>query len=167
MAIMASGLHQTKIDIPEEARVKLIKLLQARTYDLLDLQTQMKQAHWNVRGPRFIALHELFDKFFNETREFVDTVAERIGQLGGEVHGTAHHVAQGSTLPKYPTGIARGAEHTEAVASVIAEAGRNIRQAADEADQLGDKDSEDIFVEISRGLDMQLWFIESHQQADA
>src|SRR4030095_5083683 len=83
------GLYKTKNDIPEEKRAELIKLLNKRLSDVIDLQTQMKQAHWNVKGPSFIALHELFDKINEDVEGYADTVAERIVQLGGVAEGTA------------------------------------------------------------------------------
>src|ERR1700755_1269658 len=95
-------LHTTKNDLPEELRVQLIELLNARLADALDLQTQTKQAHWNVKGPGFIALHELFDQVATDVTAYVDDIAERVVTLGGTAYGTARVAAQRSTLDEYP-----------------------------------------------------------------
>ena len=102
-------MFKTKNDLPESARIKVIELLNARLADCKDLQTQTKQAHWNVKGPNFIGLHELFDKINEAVDEYVDEIAERAVQLGGVAEGTARVVAKRSTLPEYPLNIADGA----------------------------------------------------------
>src|SRR5450759_2757717 len=94
-------MYHTKNDIPESNRISLIELLNARLADAIDLQTQCKQAHWNVKGPDFIALHELFDKLNEVVEEYVDEIAERAVQLGGMADGTARSVAKRSTLTEY------------------------------------------------------------------
>ncbi|HKN07586.1 MAG TPA: DNA starvation/stationary phase protection protein Dps [Thermoplasmata archaeon] len=152
-------------DLPEDSRSALIALLDARLADAIDLQTQMKQAHWNVKGPTFISLHELFDKINEDVEEYVDELAERAVQLGGEVHGTARQVASRSTLPEYPT-VKNGRRHVEAVTTALASFGKGVRTAIDQSDGLGDKDTADIFTEISRGVDKWLWFVEAHLQTE-
>jgi len=152
-------------DLPEDTRSVLIDLLDARLADAIDLQTQMKQAHWNVKGPTFISLHELFDKINEDVEEYVDLIAERAVQLGGAVHGTARQVASRSTLTEYP--IAKdGRQHVGAVAAALASFGKGARAAIDQSDGLGDKDTADIFTEISRGVDKWLWFVEAHLQSE-
>src|SRR5689334_18673029 len=95
-------MYPTRNDLPEAARTKLVDLLNARLADAVDLQTQCKQAHWNVKGPSFIALHELFDKVNGEVEDYVDLIAERAVQLGGTAKGTARQAALRSSLPEYP-----------------------------------------------------------------
>jgi len=152
-------------DLPEDTRSALIDLLDARLADAIDLQTQMKQAHWNVKGPTFISLHELFDKINEDVEDYVDLIAERAVQLGGTVRGTARQVASRSTLTEYPT-AKDGRQHVEAVTAALASFGKGARMAIDESDGLGDKDTADIFTEISRGVDKWLWFVEAHFQAE-
>jgi len=152
-------------DLPESARGPLIALLDARLADAVDLQTQMKQAHWNVKGPSFISLHELFDKINEDTEEYVDTIAERAVTLGGVAHGTAREVASRSTLPAYPA-AKDGRQHVQAVATALAAFGKPVRAAIDEAGKLGDMDTADLFTEISRGVDKWLWQVEAHLQAE-
>jgi starvation-inducible DNA-binding protein len=118
-----------------------------------------------VKGPTFIALHELFDKINEALEDYVDDLAERVVQLGGTAHGTARHVAHRSTLPEYPA-VSAGRDHAEALAAVLAAFGKLARGGIDQADELGDKDTVGIFTEISRGVDKWLWFVEAHLQAD-
>jgi starvation-inducible DNA-binding protein len=159
-------MYATKNDLPEQTRSKLIDLLNARLADAIDLQTQMKQAHWNVKGPNFIALHELFDKINEEVEDYVDDLAERLVQLGGIALGTARSVAQRSQQKEYPLNIASGRDHADAVSSALATFGKAARVSIDASDELRDKDTADLFTEISRGIDKWLWFVEAHLQAD-
>src|SRR5215813_10796627 len=159
-------MFRTKNDLPEATRVKAIELLNARLADCIDLQTQTKHAHWNVKGPNFIALHELFDKINEEVEDYVDDIAERAVQLGGVAEGTARTVAKRSSLPEYPAGTVDGRSHVEALSSVLAAFGKAARQAIDESNDLGDLDTADLFTEVSRGIDKWLWFIEAHLQAE-
>jgi starvation-inducible DNA-binding protein len=143
----------------------LIELLDARLADATDLQTQMKQAHWNVKGPNFIALHELFDKINEDVEEYVDDLAERVVQLGGVAHGTARQVAARSALSEYPA-TRDGRQHVEAVANALAAFGKLARAGIDQSGKLGDMDTADLFTEISRGVDKWLWFVEAHLHAE-
>ena len=159
-------MFKTKNDLPESARVKVIELLNARLADCKDLQTQIKQAHWNVKGPNFIGLHELFDKINEAVDEYVDEIAERAVQLGGVAEGTARVVAKRSTLPEYPLNIADGRAHVDALSSALAAFGKVARKAIAESNDLGDLDTADLFTEVSRGTDKWLWFVEAHLQAE-
>lgn len=158
---------RTKNDLPLEARARIADLLNRLLADCIDLQTQCKQAHWNVKGPSFIALHKLFDEINEDVEEYVDLLAERIVQLGGVAEGTARVVVERSTLAAYPLALASGDDHVEALSSALAAFGRNARKAIDELDELADKDGADILTEISRGTDKWLWFVEAHQQRRA
>src|SRR3954463_14577330 len=104
-------MFKTKNDISEAIRIKVIELLNTRLADAIDLQTQTKQAHWNVKGPNFIALHELFDKINEEVEDYVDDIAERAVQLGGVAEGTARTVAKRSSLSEYPVNTVDGRSH--------------------------------------------------------
>jgi starvation-inducible DNA-binding protein len=158
-------MHRTRNDLSRAVRTKVIDLLDARLADAIDLQTQLKQAHWNVKGPTFIGLHELFDKITEAVEDYVDDLAERVVQLGGVAHGTARQVAKRSTLPEFPA-VTAGHDHVEAVAAVLAAFGKLVRAAIELADKAGDTDTSDLFTEISRGIDKWLWFVEAHVQAD-
>jgi starvation-inducible DNA-binding protein len=163
---MKTKLFKTKNDMPEAARGKLVELLNARLADCIDLQTQCKQAHWNVKGPHFIGLHELFDKINEEVEDYVDEIAERAVQLGGVAYGTARMVAAQSSLSEYPADAVDCQSHVEALSDALAAFGKGARAAIDQSNQLDDADTADLFTEISRGIDKWLWFVEAHQQAD-
>jgi starvation-inducible DNA-binding protein len=156
--------YRTRNDLPAAIRAQAVDLLNQRLADCIDLQTQCKQAHWNVKGPTFIALHKLFDEINEEVEEYVDLLAERVVQLGGIAEGTARVVAERSTLDVYPLVLAGGDQHVEALATALAAFGRGARLGIDEMAELGDADSTDILTEISRGIDKWLWFVEAHQQ---
>jgi starvation-inducible DNA-binding protein len=159
-------MFSTKNDIPENIRTKVIELLNARLADAIDLGTQIKQAHWNVKGPNFIALHELFDKINEDVEDYVDDIAERAVQLGGVAEGTARVAAKRSSLAEYPANAVDGRTHVEALSSVLAAFGKSARKAINNANEFGDLDTADLFTEISRGIDKWLWFVEAHQQAE-
>src|SRR5271163_1276100 len=112
-------MFKTKNDIPEVTRAKIVELLNARLADCIDLQTQTKQAHWNVKGPDFIALHELFDKVNEAVEDYVDDIAERAAQLGGVAEGTVRTAAKRSSLPEYPAKAVDGRSHVEALSSAL------------------------------------------------
>src|SRR6266536_2839197 len=160
----APRLFPTRNDLPEAARREAVGLLNQRLADCIDLQTQCKQAHWNVKGPSFIALHKLFDEIYDAVGEYVDLIAERIVQLGGVAEGTAAVAAERSTLPDYPLALTSGAEHVAALSDALAAFGRTVRIGIEEMNELEDADSADILTEISRGVDKWLWFVEAHQQ---
>ena len=159
-------MYQTRNDLPESARTKLVDMLNARLADAIDLQTQCKQAHWNVKGPTFIALHELFDKVNEDVEEYVDLIAERAVQLGGTADGTARVVAKRSSLPEYKVDGGDGRHHVEALSTALAAFGKVVRAEIERSGQLGDADTADIFTEVSRGVDKWLWFVEAHLQAE-
>lgn len=162
---ISAKLYSTKNDLPEATRVEAIGLLNQRLADCIDLQTQCKQAHWNVKGPTFIALHKLFDEINEAVEEYVDLIAERIVQLGGIAEGTIGAVEGRSTLVDYPLTLSSGAEHVAALSDALAGFGRTARVGIEEMNELEDADSADILTEISRGIDKWLWFVEAHQQA--
>jgi starvation-inducible DNA-binding protein len=160
-----SALYETENDLPKAARSTLTALINERLADAVDLQMQLKQAHWNVKGPHFIGLHELFDKIAEDVESYVDLIAERTVQLGGIARGTVREAAANSRLDEYPLAIADGSSHVEAVARALSTFGREVRLSIDESDKLGDADTADLFTEVSRGIDKWLWFVEAHTQA--
>jgi len=160
-------MHKTRIDLPEKNRRKLGDLLNARLADAIDLKLAVKHAHWNVKGPRFIALHELFDEIAASLDGPIDDVAERITTLGGTADGTLALVSRRSSLDPYPAEIVSGSEHVEALASAFGAFARNVRRAIGEAEKLGDAGTADLMTELSQEADKQLWLLEAHLQADS
>jgi len=152
----------TKNSLPQSIRFQSVGLLNRNLTSAIDLERQAKQAHWNVKGPNFIALHELFDKVAEAAEEFSDLLAERITALGGTAEGRIEAVTGQSALPVYPGEIFSGREHVDALSTSLAAFGRAVREAIDEAAQFGDADTADVFTEISRETDKQLWLVEAH-----
>lgn len=155
-------MHKTRNDMTLRTRTAMVQLLNARLADALDLAAQAKQAHWNVRGANFIALHELFDKLHAVAGEAADELAERAVALGGIASGTLQTVARNTTLAPYPEGASESRAHLEALAGAFASFGKNIRKAIDVADKAGDADTADLFTGISRDADKYLWMLEAH-----
>lgn len=160
------ALHPTKNDLSEDIRTKAAALLTARLADALDLASQTKQAHWNVKGPNFIALHELFDDIHGDVGGYVDEIAERAVMLGAQVAGTIRAAAAATKLPEYPLGITCGKEHVAALSTALAAFGKLARKAIDEAAAFGDADTADLFTGVSRGIDKWLWMVEAHAQTE-
>ena len=157
--------YEAENDISLQRRSELNALLNQRLADAVDLQMQMKQAHWNVKGPSLLGLHELFDKVARTVESYVDVIAKRIVQLGGIAQGTVRVSAERSLLEEYPFTIADGAAHVGAVAKALSTFGHEARSTINQATELGDPDTADLFREISRGIDQWIWFIEAHSQA--
>ena len=157
-------MHKTRNDLPKPTRVKMIDLLNARLADAIDLYNQVKQAHWNVKGMQFIALHELFDKICEAVEDGVDELAERAVELGGVAEGTVQAVVKRTTLAPYPIELKSGKDHLDRLAKALAAYGANLRAAIQTSADAGDADTSDLFTELSRGADKQLWFVEAHLQ---
>lgn len=153
-------MSSKKHSLPEEQQAKLIEILNRRLADAIDLQLQCKQAYWNVKGTTFLSLRELFDKIAREVEAYANLIAERIVQLGGKAEGTARAVAERSALDGH--GLAK-ANHSEALATTLADFGRHTRYASTQASDLADADTAALFTEIARGIDKWLWFVETGQ----
>lgn len=162
---LEAHLYTTRIDIPENVRAKVIQLLNSSLAATFDAWSQIKQAHWNVKGKDFYQLHLLFDDVAAVLYEPIDTIAERITALGGVAHGTARNAAAASILPEYPnTEKMKEEDHINAVADRLAAYGKHIREAIDKASDWNDQGTNDMYVQISREVDKKLWFIEAHLQ---
>lgn len=162
---MKTTFHKTKIDLSEKSRRGIVDLLNQTLADIIDLGSQTRQAHWNVKGPSFIALHELFDEAYEKLDELTDEIAERIVQLGGTAYGTVRVAAKQSLLGEYPLDIFAGDDHVDTLSSRFARFGKAVREGIDAAGKLGDANTADLYTEVSRDTDMLLWKIEAHQQA--
>lgn len=158
-------MYDTRNDLAPRTRTKAIEILASRLSDAIDLGAQVKHAHWNVKGPHFIALHELFDEIAEDIEGHVDTIAERITALGGTAYGTVATVARTTSLPPYPEDIVEGLAHVEALVNAMADFGRKARRAIADSAEIGDADTSDLFTGVSRAIDKHLWFLEAHLQA--
>jgi starvation-inducible DNA-binding protein len=158
-------IYDTKNDLSAHIRSECISLLQDRLADAIDVMLQSKQAHWNVKGINFIALHKLFDRVHDDLEDGVDLIAERIVQLGGVAEGTSDAVFERSSMPGYPLQLSTAVEHVEALSTSLAAYAQVVRQAIDQCIKSNDANSADIFTEISRSVDKNLWMVEAHSQA--
>lgn len=155
---------QSRIDVPEHIRKQSVALLQARLSDALDLEARTRQAHWNVKGPHFLQLHELFDKIYDEVEGFIDLLAERVTALGHVADGRVATTAAPTTLCEYPLDARGGDAHLKALAGSLAEFGKQARADIERA--AADADTADLFTQVSRKTDKQLWLIEAHLLVD-
>ena len=160
-------MYQTKNDLPAHTRAEVIEILNARLADSIDLMHQAKQAHWNVKGPSFIALHKLFDEVVDAAEDAMDLLAERVVQVGGTAKGTIQVATARTGLKAYPLTLVEERDHVEALSSALAAYGASVRQAIEQTDTRGDRDTADICTEISRGVDKYLWFVEAHLGSSA
>jgi starvation-inducible DNA-binding protein len=159
--------HKTRNDLEDNAKKVSIEILNACLADSIDLALITKQAHWNLKGPRFIMIHEMLDGFRDLIDAHVDTMAERVVQLGGTALGTSQVVAGKTNLKPYPTDIYKIEDHLAALIEHYAQVANRVRRAIDETDEAGDADTADIFTAVSRDLDKSLWFLEAHVQEPA
>ncbi len=157
-------LHNTRNDTKNNAKAVSMQCLEARLADSIDLGLVTKQAHWNLKGPQFIGVHLMLDKFRAEQDEWTDSIAERIVQLGGTAKGTVQEIDSRTSLPAYPTDIYKIADHIAALIERYAACANSMRKNIDDTADAGDADTADLFTEVSRGLDKQLWFLEAHVQ---
>ena len=161
---MAMQSYRTQNDLSSNAKSVSMTVLNDRLADVIDLALLTKQAHWNIKGPQFIALHEMIDGFRTELDDHVDTMAERVVQLGGTALGTTQAVAGRTTLPPYPTDIHAANDHLVALIERYAKIASAVRAAIDETANGGDADTADLLTAFSRALDKDLWFLEAHLQ---
>ncbi len=160
-------LFSTKNTLSQKVRMQVISLIQERLADSIDLALQAKQAHWNVKGPNFMSLHLLFDQVSKDAESYSDLIAERIAQLGGAPDGTLQGVLNQTTLPTYRPQLSSGHEHVVALSTALASYGESVREMIEKAEEVIDADTADIFSEISRSVDKNLWFVEAHGQTPA
>lgn len=155
-------MFDTSNDLPPTTRRSVIEILNEHLADAIDLQLQAKQAHWNIKGPNFVGLHELFDKVASQAQEYADEIAERAVALGGVARGTIQAVSGQSQLREYPLDVGDWRAHVRAMQDALATFGRGVRKAIDDTTAVNDADTADLFTEISRGVDKSLWMVEAH-----
>ncbi len=160
-------MPRKKNALPAEQQAKLIELLNRRLADAIDLQLRSRQTYWNVKGPHFMALRELFDKVTGGVEEYANLIAERIVQLGGKAEGTAPTVVERSSLNGYRLSSTDENDHIDTLSTTLTDFARHTRYASAQATELKDADTADIFTEIARGIDKWLWFVETSQQPDS
>jgi starvation-inducible DNA-binding protein len=155
---------ESKVGVPDNNRRSLVDLLNARLADTIDLQTQAKFAHWNVKGENFYQLHLLFDSIAEHVEDAVDLIAERVTALGGRANGTARQVAANSSIKEYDLNVIHGMDHVRALLDHLAQVASAARRAIEQCNNLGDQATADVFTEIVRAADKDIYFLQSHLQ---
>lgn len=157
-------MHATRISLPEKDRTEIVVLLNKTLASVLDLYAQLKHAHWNVKGADFMPFHLLFDKLAEEIEEQADIVAERIMALGGTAMGTIQEIEANTQLRTYPTNIFSSKDHLEHLTHNFAILGELSTENIDQTAELDDMVTNEIYVDLARMLDKNLWFLEAHVQ---
>ena len=155
---------ETKNSLPQSIRLQSVGLLNRNLASAIDLERQAKQAHWNVKGPNFIALHQLFDQVNDSVEDYIDLIAERAVQLGGIANSTSHVVATWAHMPENDNQNASERDYVRSLSEALASFGKIARNAIGKSNELGDVVSADVFTEISRGVEKWLWMVEAHLQ---
>jgi starvation-inducible DNA-binding protein len=159
-------MFTTHIDLKLDTRKKVIGLLNQHLADTLVLYSHSKQAHWNVKGPQFYALHLLFDELAGTLEKFIDMIAERVTALGGTALGTVALAANATTVPEYPLDVVDGMQHVEVLTEHFANYAASTRAGMENTEEWGDMATNDLFNEIAREIDKGLWFLEAHIQTE-
>lgn len=159
-----SRTFETGVDLPAEVRSAMVMLLNEQLATNADLQSQVKQAHWNVKGTHFYPLHLLFDDLAEHLEDLTDEIAERVTAIGGYATGTVRMAAENSTLPELPVDINDGLDYVKALVDRYSIYGSNLRAGIDAADAAGDADTADLLTQASRVVDKDLWFLQAHLQ---
>ena len=157
----------TRIDLPEDSRQEMVRLLNQQLADLFDLFSQDKQAHWNVKGPDFYQLHELYDELAEMLLGYIDKVAERVTALGGAATGTVRMASAATRLKEFSPGPVGSMESVRMLAERYAEVAKSTREGIDQAEQAEDMVTSDLLIEVTHDLDKSLWFLEAHLQGGA
>ncbi|WP_102961220.1 DNA starvation/stationary phase protection protein Dps [Mangrovicella endophytica] len=157
-------LHSTKNPQTENLRTAMVELLQKHLGTAVDITYQTKQAHWNVKGMNFIAVHKLFDELHEKTEAYVDDIAERLTAMGGQAHGTVHAAVENSVLEPYPLDLVKSEDHLRRLADSYAKWSEAVKAGIDEAEEAGDALTADLLTQVGRDLDISLYFLESHFQ---
>ena len=164
-ATAAIRTYASSVGVPNENRQAIISLLNLRLADSVDIHSQVKWAHWNVKGKDFYQLHLLFDSVATHLEDHIDTIAERVAALGGVANGTIREAVAKSSIPEANIAAADGSEMVKFLIHNVGQFTNALRAAIKEAEDLDDAATVDLFTTITRDMDKDLWFIEAHTQA--
>jgi len=152
-------MYKSPNRLPEESRSRVIETLSSRLADGVDLYTQVKVAHWNIKGPQFVALHPLFDQFAQDLLVENDTIAERIATLGGKAYGTARYVSKTSRIPEYPREATRDLDHVGLLAERFETYLDGLRDSRTVAEKVSDADTVDVLTSFIEQFEKHAWFL--------
>lgn len=152
-------MYKSPSHLSETARKAVADTLNERLSDGLDLHSQIKVAHWNIKGPGFAALHPLFETFALGLAAHNDAIAERAVTLGGRAYGTARHVASHSKIAEYPQETTRDLEHVKLLAERIEQYLDQVRASRKIAEENADTDSVDLLTAVVTEFEKHAWFL--------
>jgi starvation-inducible DNA-binding protein len=158
-------MYRSPSALSEDARQQIADSLNARLADGLDLHSQIKVAHWNIKGPQFPGLHPLFETFATDLAGFNDAIAERAVTLGARAYGTARHVAKQSRLPEYPQETTRDLEHVRLLAERFDTYLTGVRESRVVAERLADTDTVDLLTQAATSFEKHAWFLRASLEA--
>jgi starvation-inducible DNA-binding protein len=162
---MNDKMYHNRVALTDEQKKKTVAVMQERLAESLDMYSQAKFAHWNVKGYNFYQLHLVFDSVADHIFPQIDAIAERITQLGGVANGTVRQAANGSLIPEYNIALIAGMDHVNALADALGCYCQALREASDKIDEIGDEPSSDFFKQLVVEAEEQLYFLESHLEA--
>jgi starvation-inducible DNA-binding protein len=158
-------MYKTRVALPEDVKAKVVEVMQERLAEALDMYSQAKFAHWNVKGENFYQLHLVFDSVAETIFPQIDQIAERLTQLGGVANGTVRQAAMVSRIPEYNVDLVAGMDHVCALADALGHYCKELREASDKIDEIGDEPTSDFFKQLVVEAEEQLYFLESHLEA--
>ncbi|HUS31745.1 MAG TPA: DNA starvation/stationary phase protection protein Dps [Kofleriaceae bacterium] len=152
-------MYKTPSQLPEASRSTISAALNEILADGLDLHSQLKVAHWNIRGPQFPTLHPLFEQFANQLAVHNDSIAERAVTLGGHALGTARSVAKQSRLAEYPAETTRDLDHVRVLADRFESYLAAVRASRTSVEKAGDTDTVDLLTGVITEFEKNAWFL--------
>ncbi len=158
-------MYKNRVDLPDDVKTKVCEVMNSKLASALDMHTQAKFAHWNVKGMNFYQLHLVFDATAKVIFKQIDPIAERITQLGGVANGTVRMSAANSKIPAYSVESISGPQHLVALADALGVYCKELRDASDKIDDLGDEPTADFFKQLVVEAEEELYFLESHLEA--
>lgn len=158
-------MYPNRVALSDDVKKQVCGVMQERLAEALDMYSQAKFAHWNVKGDNFYQLHLVFDHVAKVIFKQVDPIAERITQLGGVANGTVRQSACVSKIPEYPVETINGMDHVRALADALGHYCEELREASDKIDEIGDEPTSDFFKQLVVEAEEQLYFLESHLEA--
>jgi starvation-inducible DNA-binding protein len=158
-------MYETRVALSPEVKQKVVEVMQERLAEALDMYSQAKFAHWNVKGVNFYQLHLVFDSVAETIFPQIDEIAERLTQLGGVANGTVRQAAAASKIPEYNVELIKGMDHVYALANALGHYCAELREASDKIDEIGDEPTSDFFKQLVVEAEEQLYFLESHLEA--
>ncbi len=153
---------RSHVSLSADARTAIVDALNATLAATLDLSSQVKQAHWNVRGENFFASHQMFDLFHGHVVGWSDEIAERVAQLGGQAEGTVRVAAARSPLKEHDAAAILWTDHVRSLTGRYAALGALVRGRIDAGPTVTDPVTVDLYTQVLRSLERDLWMLESH-----